>query len=369
MSPLESILHLPTLLPQLREPVTLSIEPYTLYFRRPARTSRGEYRTKLVYILKLRSVANPHLIGYGECAPMPQLSCDDLPHYPTLLQQLAHTLAQDPHLLDPAMLRAYPSIAFGLATAISGLLATRRHHNFPTPPLCDTPFTRGEATITINGLIWMGEKNYMYRQIKEKIAQGFGCLKLKIGGIDFQEELRLLRYIRRNFTPQEIELRVDANGAFSSDTALEKLKQLSDLQLHSIEQPIPPSPHHWETLATLIEKTPLPIALDEELIPLHATESKIELLDQAKPHYLIIKPTLHSDPDEWIELANQHHIGWWATSALESNIGLAAIAQWVSQYPIQCPQGLGTGALYQNNTSSPLILQKDQLHYHSFPKN
>ena len=365
MSPHESILHLPTLLPQIAERVTISVEPYTLRFRRPAKTSRGEYETKRVYYLRLQSLEQPTHVGYGECAPMPQLSCDDLPNYQVVLEKLAGQLAQAPEQFDVTSLRPYPSIAFGLATAINSFLAACRSSEGETePPFCDTPFTRGEMGIPINGLIWMGNKDYMYEQIQAKLAQGFRCLKLKIGGIDFSEELELLRYVRQHFSPEEMELRVDANGAFAPEVALERLKQLSDFHLHSIEQPIPAS-NQWDDLAKLTAASPLPIALDEELIGIHSRERKTQLLDEGKPHYIILKPSLHSGVDEWIELAEERGIGWWATSALESNVGLSAIAQWVSQYPIVRPQGLGTGALYLNNTPSTLQLVGDQMFFRS----
>ena len=363
MSPHESILHLPTLLPQIAERVTISVEPYTLSFRRPAKTSRGEYETKRVYYLRLQSLEQAAHVGYGECAPMPQLSCDDLPDYQVVLEQLAGQLAQAPDQFDVASLRPYPSIAFGLATAINSFLAACRSSEGETePPFCDTPFTRGEMGIPINGLIWMGNKDYMYEQIQAKLAQGFRCLKLKIGGIDFAEELELLRYVRQHFSPEEMELRVDANGAFAPEVALERLKQLSDFHLHSIEQPIPAS-NQWDNLAKLTAASPLPVALDEELIGIHTRERKAQLLDEGKPHYIILKPSLHSGVDEWIELAEERDIGWWATSALESNVGLSAIAQWVSQYPIVRPQGLGTGALYLNNKPSTLRLVGDQMFF------
>ena len=363
MSPQESILYLPALLPQIAERVTISVEPYTLHFRRPAKTSRGEYETKQVYYLRLQSLEQAGHVGCGECAPMTQLSCDDLPNYQRVLEQLAGQMAQTPDQFDVASLRPYPSIAFGLATAINSFIAAgHSSEEGSVKPFRDTPFTRGELGIPINGLIWMGDKAYMYEQIKAKLTQGFRCLKLKIGGIDFSEELELLRYVRQHFSPEEMELRVDANGAFAPEVALERLKRLSDFHLHSIEQPIPAS-DQWDELAKLTAASPLPIALDEELIGIHSRELKAQLLDEGKPHYIILKPSLHSGVDEWIELAEERGIGWWATSALESNVGLSAIAQWVSQYPIVRPQGLGTGALYLNNTPSTLRLVGDQMFF------
>ena len=367
MSKENSILNLPALLSQINSPVSISIEPYTLHFRRAAKTSRGVYRTKQIYYLRMQSSLYTEQVGIGECAPMPQLSCDDLPEYPAILQGLIASLQEAPKDFDPERLRPYPSIAFGITTLLNSFIAAQQLPNSTSAeeralPFCNTPFTQGEVGITINGLIWMGDKRYMYEQIREKLELGFKCLKLKIGGIDFQEELELLRYIRQHFSPEEVELRVDANGAFAPKEALEKLKRLSDFHLHSIEQPIPAS-DNWEVLATLTEASPLAIALDEELIGIHTRERKAKLLDEGKPHFIILKPSLHSGVDEWIELAEERGIGWWATSALESNVGLSAIAQWVSQYPINRAQGLGTGALYLNNRPSSLRLEGNQLFF------
>lgn len=363
MNPTQSILHLPSLLQQVAEPIQITVEPYTLHFRRPAQTSRGIYREKQVYYLRIQSRQHPHHVGVGESAPMPQLSCDDTPEYATLLQSILQQVAEGPKHFDAESLRPYPSIAFGVATALSSFLATCKKEGKEGGALCSTPFTRGEKSITINGLIWMGDKHYMYEQICTKLEQGFKCLKLKIGGIDFEEELALLRYIRQHFSPEEVELRVDANGAFAPSSALQKLQQLSQFQIHSIEQPTPACSNGWQALSKLTSASPLPIALDEELIGIHTRIEKAQLLDEADPHFIILKPSLHSGVDEWIELAEERGIGWWATSALESNIGLNAIAQWVSQYDPQIPQGLGTGALYLNNLPSPLHLHADQLNY------
>jgi L-alanine-DL-glutamate epimerase-like enolase superfamily enzyme len=228
--------------------------------------------------------------------------------------------------------------------------------------LWETPFSRGEQGIPINGLIWMGNFDQMYRQIETKLKDGFRCIKLKIGAIEFEEELTLIKRIRQRFSAEVVELRVDANGAFSSVSALEKLKRLSDFDIHSIEQPI--AAGQWEAMHKLIEQTPFPIALDEDLIGINDLNEKQKLLDTIRPQYIILKPTLHgglAGSEEWIELARSRGIGWWITSALESNVGLNAIAQWCSTLSNSLPQGLGTGSIYTNNIELPLLVEKDCL--------
>ena len=226
----------------------------------------------------------------------------------------------------------------------------------------DTPFSRGEAGIPINGLIWMGDFNRMLAQIEKKMEAGFRCIKLKIGAINFEEELALLQHIRSHYSSKEIELRVDANGAFSPTDAMEKLKRLSELDLHSIEQPIRAG--QWEEMARLTSESPLPIALDEELIGYNTWEEKQRLLSAIRPQYIIIKPSLHgglAGGEEWIAEAEKLNIGWWITSALESNIGLNAIAQWCATFQNPLPQGLGTGLLFTDNVEMPLEIRKDCL--------
>ncbi|HCO66405.1 MAG TPA: o-succinylbenzoate synthase [Dysgonomonas sp.] len=330
------------------------IIPYTLHFKRPAKTSRGQYIDHQIWYVKISDVSNPHNWGIGECAPLPDLSCDFDEDYEGNLRKFCKEL-EAKGTLDIKALRPYPSILFGLETALL-------HLNAKSFRLYNTPFSNGEQGITINGLIWMGNSDYMLEQIESKIEQGFRCIKLKIGAINFQKELSLLKHIRKHFSAGEITLRVDANGAFSPVEALEKLKRLSELDLHSIEQPI--KAEKWSEMARLCEVTPLPIALDEELIGVHEADKKKELLNIISPQYIILKPTLHggiSGCAEWIELAEKQDIGWWITSALESNIGLNAIAQWCSTFDTNLPQGLGTGALYTNNIQMPLYIEKDQL--------
>ncbi len=230
--------------------------------------------------------------------------------------------------------------------------------------LFDTPFSSGKTGIPINGLIWMGDQGFMKQQIKDKLSAGFSCIKMKIGAIDFASEIALLKSIRREFNSNEIELRVDANGAFSPKGALEKLEQLAALDLHSIEQPIKQG--QWDEMAALCEKTPLPIALDEELIGVFASEEKKRLLHTIKPQYIIFKPSFiggFKGTDEWIELAEDKNVDWWITSALESNLGLNGIAQYTSTKNSILPQGLGTGSLFTNNVPSPLEIEKGSIRY------
>lgn len=331
----------------------IHIEPRTLHFKQPAGTSRGVYTTRRVWYLHLTSDSQPGREGIGECAPLPNLSCDDLPHYEQLLSSLCQEAAQSG--IDYERLRPYPSILFGLETAF-------RHFERGTASLWDTPFSRGEQGIPINGLIWMGSYTQMLAQIEAKMQAGFRCIKLKIGAIHFEEELSLLKMIRRHFSAKEIELRVDANGAFSPAEALEKLQRLSELDLHSIEQPIRAG--QWDSMAHLSQLSPLPIALDEELIGVHSTSRKKELLETIHPQYIILKPSLHGGlrgSQEWIAAASQLGIGWWITSALESNIGLNAIAQWCATLHNPLPQGLGTGALFTDNIPMPLEVRGDEL--------
>ena len=337
--------------------------PYTLYFKRPAKTSRGQYTEHKAWYIKVYDVLNLDRWGIGECAPLPDLSYDFDDSYEQNLSYFCRYLEKN-GTLDIEALRNYPSILFGLETALRHL--KNKSESFQ---LYDTPFSNGKKGIPINGLIWMGDFDYMFEQIETKIKQGFRCIKLKIGAINFEEELSLLKYIRKHFTAKDITLRVDANGAFSPNEALEKLKRLSDLDLHSIEQPIHAG--QWEEMSRLCEITPLPIALDEELIGINNVDRKTHLLDAIKPQYIILKPTLHggiSGATQWIQLTEKRNIDWWITSALESNIGLNAIAQWCSRFDNPLPQGLGTGGLYTNNLQIPLSIKGDQLRFNPHGK-
>lgn len=285
------------------------------------------------------------------------LSADDRTDYEQRLQWTCENINLGVTALWDALIE-FPSIQFGVEMAFQSLASANPFELFPSD------FTNGAQAMDINGLIWMGEEAYMKEQIEEKLADGFKCVKLKIGAIEFEKELSLLRYIRTHFTADQVELRVDANGAFDKNNALDKLTQLSEFELHSIEQPI--AKNQTDSMAELCKNTPFPIALDEELIGVYSTADKEELLQKIKPQYIILKPSFvggYRGTQEWIDLAEKHQIGWWITSALESNIGLNAIAQWTYLQNSPLPQGLGTGALYTNNFDSPLQVKAGQLWY------
>ena len=328
-----------------------------LHFKQPAGTSRGVYTTRNVWYIVLTDPQDPTHYGVGECAPLPALSCDDIPEYEDILKETCRRLEENTETVLKT-LENYPSIRFGVETALT-------HYQTQSLQLWHTPFSQGKEGIPINGLIWMGNFDEMYQRIEEKMHQGFRCIKLKIGAIDFEKELELLAHIRKHFSPEQIELRVDANGAFSPVDALEKLKRLNEYRLHSIEQPIRAG--QWREMARLCASTPFPIALDEELIGINCRTQKIELLDTILPQYIILKPSLHGGiggSREWIELAAERGIGSWVTSALESNIGLNAIAQWTATLQPTLPQGLGTGLLFTDNIDYPLHIEGDCLWYH-----
>lgn len=341
-----------------------AIEHRTLHFNKPAGTSRGVYKTHDVWYVRVSSMEHPEQVGIGEAAPLPDLSCDYGSDYLQRLQEACKQLEQS-GVLDTEALRSQPSILFGLETAMRQLtvLKHRDKHLLDNAfALWDTSFSRSQQGIPINGLIWMGSYKEMEAQIREKLAKGFRCIKLKIGAINFEEELSLLQQIRREYSPETLTLRVDANGAFSPDEAPEKLKRLSELNLHSIEQPIRAG--QWEALQALIKTSPLPIALDEELIGCHTFKDKAHLLYTLMPPFLVLKPTLHggiSGCNEWISLAEERGIGWWVTSALESNIGLNAVAQWCATLDNPLHQGLGTGLLYSDNVEMPLVIEGEKL--------
>ena len=358
-----------------------SIERHRLHFKKPAGTSRGVYKVHDVWYVRIWFENNPERVGVGECAPLPDLSCDAGPDYEQRLQLACSTLenadgvnttgidfldasfwgAAGSKLFNLQDLRAQPSILFGFETALRQLQSG-------STVLWDSAFTRGESGIPINGLIWMGSFSNMQTQIQDKLNAGYSCLKLKIGAIDFESEYRLLQDIRASFSAERLVLRVDANGAFSLQEAREKLHELSKLDLHSIEQPIRAGER--DALKDLIQTSSLPIALDEELIGIHAFNEKKILLETLKPAYIVLKPTLHggiSGCIEWIELANDLAIGWWITSALESNVGLSAIAQWTATLNPSLHQGLGTGLLYTNNLPTPLVIEGDKLWFFQSP--
>ena len=322
--------------------------PYRLQFKEPSGTSRGVMTYKDCYMVQLYDDTHPERVGWGECALFRGLGSDDRPEYEQVLAEACRLVGLLPfdEVLD--RLAEWTSIRFGFETARQELCGWR---DYPSR------FDKGEHPITINGLVWMGDKATMLRRIEEKLDAGFRCVKLKIGAIDFDAELDLLRMVRGRFSRNEIELRVDANGAFSPDEAPHKLDALARYDLHSIEQPIKAG--QWEAMAQLCATTPIPIALDEELVACRKVTPELtsQMLDTIKPQYIILKPSLTgalSGTNEWIKAATERGIGWWITSALESNIGLSAIARYTASLSTQMPQGLGTGGLYTNNIPSPL---------------
>ena len=332
---------------------------YILNFKRPSGTSRGVLTQKETWFLILNENGKT---GIGECGILRSLSYDDRPDYEEKLKWVCKNIELGEEKLWEE-LREFPSIQFGVEMAFRSLASDDPFLLFPSD------FTGGKASIPINGLVWMGEEQFMREQIIQKINDGFSCIKLKIGAIDFETEIDLLKFIRCEFSSEEIEIRVDANGAFSPAEALEKLKRLSDLDLHSIEQPIKQG--QPQEMAKLCEATPLPIALDEELIGVTGVTEKQKLLQTIKPQYVIFKPSLIGGikgTNEWLQLLASGDTGWWITSALESNVGLNAIAQYTFTLDSEMPQGLGTGGLYTNNFDSPLEVSSGELWYHPSQK-
>ena len=368
----------------------IEISERTLHFKQPAGTSRGVYTTRHSYYLTLTSDEMPGVEGVGECATLPDLSCDAKPEYEMTLRQVCQMVEQMGRI-PYDMIRAYPSITFGLETAFASFFNAAKKFLEIVPAegassssemlkqkgvsvpagmenltdLFDSPFGRGEEGITINGLVWMGTYEEMLARLEEKLQAGFHCVKLKIGAIDFFKELDLIKRIRDVYTKEQVELRVDANGGFLPENAMSQLEALAKYDIHSIEQPI--KQHQWPKMAQLCRETPLPIALDEELIGVNVRSMKQALLDTVRPQYIILKPSLHGGIygcNEWIQLANQRGIGSWITSALESNIGLHAIAHYAAKVygpNVQMPQGLGTGQLFTDNIPMPLEIRGDQL--------
>jgi len=331
-------------------------QKYILNFKRPSGTSRGVMNEKETWFIILEDNEKK---GIGECGILRGLSADDRPDYEEKLQWVCTNIHLGKEQLCEALLE-FPSIQFGVEMAFQSLASENPFLLFPSD------FTTGQKNIDINGLVWMGDEAFMKQQIEEKLAQGFSCIKLKIGAIDFQKELDLLHYIRQNFDEKTIEIRVDANGAFAENEALSKLNQLSGYKLHSIEQPI--AKNHTDSMAELCKITPIPIALDEELIGVFSFEDKEQLLRKIQPQYIILKPSFiggFRGTKEWILLAEKYQINWWITSALESNIGLNAIAQWTFLQQNLIPQGLGTGGLYTNNFDCPLEVKNGQLCHNS----
>lgn len=345
-------------------PFRLRIIPRTLRFKRPAGTSRGVYTERRVWYVAVFS-ADPavRFTGLGECAPLPDLSCDFSIDYGEQLRRVCRAVERE-QCLDAEKLRGRPSMLFGLQAALRSAAASLQGDYrllFPSA------FTRGERGVRINGLVWMGNFEEMCERMEAKLSAGFACVKLKIGAIAFDEEVELIRRLRSRYSAADVELRVDANGAFSPEEAPRRLSELARLGIHSIEQPIRAG--QWAEMARLCADTPLPIALDEELIGVNDPMRKAALLDEVRPQFIILKPSLHgafTGAEEWIDLARERGIGYWATSALESNVGLNAIAQWCAtrEEAYERPQGLGTGQLFvQNYEAAPLRIEGDRLWY------
>ena len=338
----------------------IDIEERVLHFKQPPGTSRGVYTERRIWLV---SISDGRTIGRGECAPLLDLSCDAMEPavYNKVLRGFCDQVEQTGEIPYEEM-RDYPSMLFGLETAMMDVRSKKADRK---GILFDTPFARGEQGITINGLVWMGNHEEMLQRMEEKLKLGFRCVKLKVGAIDFDQELDLVKRIRERFSYHEVELRLDANGGFRPDEALYKLELLSQYAIHSIEQPI--KQKQWAMMAELCRESPLPIALDEELIGISDPDAKRQMLRIIKPRYIVLKPSLHGGMmgcREWIEIAKDEGIGSWITSALESNIGLNAIAQFCSEVygeNIKMPQGLGTGQLFTDNIPMPLEIRGDKL--------
>ncbi len=335
---------------------------HTFHFNQPGCTSRGVLTSKDSWFILIINSDQPHIIGIGECSIIKGLSIDDRPDFEKKLGEVCSDINNYQYWLDDGLVD-FPSIRFGIETAIKDLATSGSRLLFPSL------FTEGKDVIPINGLVWMGDYETMRSRIIEKIEAGYSCIKVKIGAINIEDELKLLELIRSDFSEKDIELRLDANGAFSPDEAMDKLNRLSKYKIHSIEQPI--KPHQWERMAELCERSPIPIALDEELIEVYSSEKIKQMLDVINPNYIILKPSFlggFKQSNVFIEEAENRNIGWWVTSALESNIGLNAIAQWTYTLDNSLPQGLGTGQLFSNNIPSPLYISDNGLHYNRLKK-
>ncbi len=339
---------------------------HSLQFITPGGTSRGVLTTKDSWYIQVCDVQNPKVLGVGECSILPNLSIDDKPGFEDKLREVCSniniytnnfSIKLEDDLLD------WPAISFGLEMALLDLKNGGIKTIFPSD------FVEGKKQIPINGLIWMGDIAYMKEQLAQKIQSGFKCIKIKIGAIDFWQEINLIKKIRNTYNPAQLEIRVDANGAFKPDEAMNKLNELAKLGIHSIEQPIKAG--QWQVMAELCKVSPVKIALDEELIGINDVVKKEDLLTTIKPAYIILKPSLLGGfmaCNQWVQLANKHGVAWWATSALEGNIGLNAIAQWTAIQDNVLPQGLGTGQVFANNIASPLQVANGHLIYNKKQK-
>ncbi|WP_075602999.1 enolase C-terminal domain-like protein [Saccharicrinis aurantiacus] len=334
-----------------------NIKKHTFHFNTPGGTSRGVLHTKDSWYLSIWNNDNSAIVGVGECSILPKLSIDDKPNIEDKLNEVAAQINDYASNYHQSLLE-WPAIRFALEMALLDL------KNGGKRLIYASPFALQQKPIAINGLIWMGDIGYMKSQLSEKLKQGFSCIKIKVGAINFDDEVNLIKEIRKSFSPNQIEIRVDANGAFSPEDAIRKLQILSELDLHSIEQPIKAG--QWTNMAKLCANTPLPIALDEELIGVNTVEEKRQVLETIKPQYIILKPSLVGGfraSEEWVTLAEEFSVNWWATSALEGNIGLNAIAQWTASKNTNMPQGLGTGQVFSNNIDSPLQVEDGALIY------
>jgi len=325
---------------------------YQLFFQFPATTSRGVLYEKTSWFLVVQEDGR---IGIGECAPIQGLSIDNIEKIPVVLDELCTKLILG-EKINSADYVDFPSVMFAIETALLSVNSKNTFILFPSD------FTSGEKGIKINGLIWAGEDDYIFSQINNKVREGFNVIKMKIGYKEFEKELEILRQTRQTYP--EIDIRLDANGGFTPDVALNYLERLSELNIHSIEQPI--KPNQWDELKVICKKSPIKIALDEELIGIRDNKERERLLKEVKPSYIILKPTLiggFTECEQWIEIAEQNNVGWWVTSALESNIGLNAISQWAYIKNPTFIHGLGTGKIYSNNIPSPLYLKNNRLFY------
>lgn len=330
---------------------------YTLVFKIPARTSRGDMLTRDVFFLRLADEENPERIGLGECGPLAGLSIDDRPDFEAKLAQVCHHL-NNGHLPADLALTDFPALAFGLEMALLDWQGGGQRQLF------ENDFSVGQANLPTHGLIWMADRIGMLAQIRQKVGQGFKCLKFKVGALDFEEECHLLAEIRRLYPADQMELRLDANGAFTSDNALARLAALAEFDIDALEQPLKPG--QWLILADLCRQSPIPIALDEELIGINDIATKRALLKTIRPQYIVLKPSLLGGlaaAEEWIIQAESLGIGWWVNSMLESNIGLNAICQWVGSLDTRVIQALGSGQLYTNNIPAPIKLNGTGLVY------
>jgi len=350
------IVHVETLI------MKIDIIKHRLNFKFKAGTSRGTMTCKDSWFLKLYNSQNSDFFGLGECGPLMRLSPDLNSNLQEAISQLVKSVSEIENLnleiIKKIIPNAFPALRFALETAIHDL------NNGGKRVIFQNEFVQSKLAIPINGLVWMGDKQLMLDRIKLKIKEGFDCIKIKIGAINLEDELALLKYIRSEFSSDRITIRLDANGAFNSEEALLILDRLSQYDIHSIEQPIEAG--NWKDMERICNLSPIPIALDEELIGISGTDLKMQLLESLNPSYIILKPTLIGglqQCEEWIGMANDLEIGWWLTSALESNIGLNAIAQFAANYSIDIPQGLGTGQLYHNNIASPLQIKNGMLIY------